>query len=243
MQHADILALAGLRIDGRRPDEMRSIRLRLGVTPMADGSVYYEQGLNKILVNAHGPQEPVRRADDQERGAINVQIVNASFSGTDWKKRRAGGDKRSAEMETSIQHTFEGVVMLELYPRSEIVLVVHVLESDGSALCAIINAVSMALMHAGIAMKDMVVACSVGLVHEQMCQDCTHMEQGSGGAYMPIAIKARSEEVLLISLDARLSVANLEAAMQQAIHGCRKLRVQFEADMKEYMAAMLQEVA
>ena len=241
MQHADILALAGLRVDGRRPDEMRSIRLRLGVTPMADGSVYYEQGLNKILVNAHGPQEPLRRADDQERGAINVQIVNAPFSGTDWKKRRTGGDKRSAEMETSIQHTFEGVVMLELYPRSEIVLVVHVLESDGSTLCAIINATNMALMHAGIAMRDMVVACSVGLVHGQMCQDCTHMEQGNGGAYMPVAIKARSEEILLISLDSRLSIANLEAAMQQAIFACCKLRLQFEADMKEYMSAVLQE--
>ncbi len=241
MLHADILALAGLRVDGRRPDEMRTINHRLGVTPLADGSAYYEQGLNKILVNVHGPQEPSHRTDDQERGEIDVQLELAPFSGSEWKKRRSG-DKRSVEIETIVRQTFEGVVMLELYPRSEIVLVVHVLETDGSLLCAIINATTLALMHAGIAMRDMVVACSVGLVHNQLCQDCSHVEQNSGGAFMPIAIKARSEEILLISLDSRLSIVLLDAAMQQAILGCRKLRELLEADYTEYMVSAIQEM-
>jgi exosome complex component RRP41 len=234
MQHAEILALAGLRVDGRRPEELRSIRHRMGVTPHADGSIYYEQGLNKILVNVHGPQEPVRRPEDQENGTIKVQLLNAAFSGTDWKRRRAG-DKRTTEIETAVQNTLGGVVMLELYPRSEIVLVVHVLESDGSTLCAIINAASLALMHAGVSMRDIAVACSVGMVQGRLCRDCTQVEQNSGGAYLPVALRGRSEEVLLINLDAKLSVDSLESAMQQAIAGCRMQRAFMENAMKEYM--------
>ena len=236
MQHSDILALAGLRVDGRRPNEIRTITHKLGVTQHADGSVYYEQGLNKILASVHGPQEPERRqaVGSDDKGTISVQVINAPFSGTDWKKRRAG-DKRGVETETTIQNTFEGVVLLEQYAKSEIKVVVHVLESDGSTLCAIINAVSMALMHAGIAMQDMVVACSVGMVKQELCLDCTQVEQGGGAAFMPVAVKARTEDILLFNLDARLSIANLEGAMEVALDGCRQLRAHLETAIKEYM--------
>ena len=65
MQHADILAIAGLRVDGRRENDIRSIRHKLGVSQNADGSCYFEQGLNKVLVLVHGPQEPQRKSGDQ----------------------------------------------------------------------------------------------------------------------------------------------------------------------------------
>ena len=64
MQHSDILAIAGLRIDGRRYDELRNINWKIGVEAGADGSVYMEQGLNKILVSVFGPQEQRSRTND-----------------------------------------------------------------------------------------------------------------------------------------------------------------------------------
>jgi len=50
MQQLEILALAGLRLDGRRYDELRTIKAKLSVLPTADGSVYYEQ-VNKYIHN------------------------------------------------------------------------------------------------------------------------------------------------------------------------------------------------
>lgn len=44
MQNFDILALAGLRVDGRRNDEIRSIKHNIALVNYADGSAYYEQG-------------------------------------------------------------------------------------------------------------------------------------------------------------------------------------------------------
>ena len=64
-----------------------------------------------------------------------------------------------------MKSVFESVVMLELYPRSQIDLQIFVLESDGSFRSAAFNAVSLALMNAGIAMRDYLVATNTGLIN------------------------------------------------------------------------------
>ena len=244
MQHAEILALAGLRVDGRRENDVRSVKFRYNVVPLADGSVYYEQGLNKVLVMVHGPQEGggggggggdgLSRSDREERGVLTVSVETAAFSGTERKTRRVG-DRRTAETEAVLKQTLDEVVMLELYPKSEINIVVHVLETDGSVVCSMLNACCLALMVAGISMSDMVVACSVGVIKDRICQDCTQVEQSSGGAYLPIAIKARSEEVIMLQLASRLSLEALEVALRSAVEGCRKLRAIMEDGTKQYI--------
>lgn len=73
MQHSDILALAGLRVDGRRPNEVRTIQHRFGVTSNCDGSVYMEQGLNKVLVAVCGPHEPAKRDNSAEKVCVIIR--------------------------------------------------------------------------------------------------------------------------------------------------------------------------
>ena len=196
MQHADILALAGLRLDGRRYDDIRNVRIRVGSSSSnsssnADGTVYYENGLNKILVAVHGPHEqPIKRKatnDIQDKGSIEVSLHNAPFSGIERKKHRHG-DRRIVEIENAVKDTMSSVIMLELYPRSCINVVIHIFESDGSIICSVLNAVSLACMDAGIQMSDMIISCSAGYVQSQLCQDLTKMEQDNGTAYIPIGI-------------------------------------------------------
>lgn len=43
MQQAEVLSLAGLRLDGRKSDEIRRIQFRLGLIKDSDGSAYLEQ--------------------------------------------------------------------------------------------------------------------------------------------------------------------------------------------------------
>jgi hypothetical protein len=69
------------------------------------------------------------------------------------------------EFQRALKSVFESVIMLELYPRSQIDLQVFVLESDGSYKSAAFNAVSLAIMNAGIAMKDFLVATNSGLLN------------------------------------------------------------------------------
>ena len=63
-----------------------------------------------------------------------------------------------------LKSVFEQVILLDLYPKSQIDVQVFVLESDGSYRSSAFNAVSLALMDAGIAMKDFIVATTAGLL-------------------------------------------------------------------------------
>src|SRR5450756_1808426 len=47
----------GIRLDGRKADELRPVKLQVGVLSNADGSAYIEHGKNKILAAAFGPRE------------------------------------------------------------------------------------------------------------------------------------------------------------------------------------------
>ncbi|HIE19322.1 TPA: exosome complex exonuclease Rrp41, partial [Candidatus Bathyarchaeota archaeon] len=47
----------GIRTDGRKLDELRPIKLEVGILNNADGSAYIEQGKNKILAAVYGPRE------------------------------------------------------------------------------------------------------------------------------------------------------------------------------------------
>lgn len=53
----EYLSPEGLRVDGRRAEELRRIKCQLGVLRRADGSAYYEQGNTKALATVYGPRE------------------------------------------------------------------------------------------------------------------------------------------------------------------------------------------
>jgi exosome complex component RRP41 len=53
----DLLSFKGLRLDGRRANELRQIRCKLGVFSQPDGSAYLEQGNTKVLAAVYGPHE------------------------------------------------------------------------------------------------------------------------------------------------------------------------------------------
>ena len=53
MAGLEILSPEELRLDGRRPHELR----RMGVFKQADGSAYIEMGNTKALATVYGPHE------------------------------------------------------------------------------------------------------------------------------------------------------------------------------------------
>lgn len=231
-----------MRIDGRGSETIRNHRFKVGGNIEADGSAYIEQGLNKVLVLVTGPAEPPKRTSDisEEKGNLVCHILNAPFSGPDWRKRRVG-DRKNSEMESNIVNAFEGVIMLELYPKSQIDVAIHIIEADGSLLCTIINAVTLALMDAGISMTDMICACSCGTIKQNICLDLNQTEQNMASFFLPLAIKARTAEIMFIQLDSRLSVQNLELALKTVTAGCMQICALMEAAAVSAMVSEPQE--
>lgn len=59
MSGLKLLSDYGLRVDGRRPNELRQIKCKLGVFSQPDGSAYLEQGNTKVLAAVYGPHEVI----------------------------------------------------------------------------------------------------------------------------------------------------------------------------------------
>lgn len=136
-----------------------------------------------------------------------------------------------------VEQTIRSAIITDLYLKSQISVVVHVLEADGSILSTILNAVFLALMQAGIAMYDMLTSCTVGYVRGKLVLDMNQTEIAAGGAYLPIVVKAKTDEIVFIQLDSTLTFELLEEAMTQGIRGCKQIRNYQEGVMKQFMQA------
>ncbi|GMF39663.1 unnamed protein product [Phytophthora fragariaefolia] len=85
------------------------------------------------------------------------------------------------EMSLAVKQIFEACVQTQLYPRSQIDVFVQVLHADGGELPASINAITLALIDAGIALNDFVVASSAGYLQQTMlCGEAARGVCGEG---------------------------------------------------------------
>ena len=126
MAGLEILSPEGLRLDGRRPHELRKIVCRMGVFKQADGSAYIEMGNTKALATVYGPHEVTNKSKIlHDRVLVNCQFSMATFS-TGERKKRPRGDRRSTETSMLIRRTFEAAILTQLYPRSQIDIYVQV---------------------------------------------------------------------------------------------------------------------
>src|SRR5207249_1586299 len=77
----------GRRLDGRKADELRPVRIEAGVLRRADGSAYIEWGGNKVLAAVYGPREAhPRHLQDPARALVQCRYNMAPFSVSDRKR-------------------------------------------------------------------------------------------------------------------------------------------------------------
>ena len=224
----------GLRHDGRRIDELRSVKIEVGVLKNANGSAYIEFGKNKIIAAVYGPKEvhPKHMALP-DRAVLRCRYHMSPFS-TDTRKNPAPS-RREIEISKVIREALEPAVMLYDYPRTAIDVFLEVLQSDGGSRCASIAASSVALADAGINLKDLVCACAAGKVGEQVVLDLDDVEDKEGSADMPVAIMPNFEQLTLFQLDGMLSSEQFKQAFSFALDGCKRVhQLQKEALMKKY---------
>ena len=225
----------GIRLDGRKVDELRPAKMEVGVLPNADGSAYLEQGRNKILVGVYGPKEAhPRHIAKQDRAVIQCRYHMAPFS-VDERKSPAPS-RRDVELSKVIREALEPAVFLEYYPRTSIQVFIEILQADGGTRCAGITTAALALADAGIPMKDLVVACAAGKAGGKIALDLMDTEDKVGEADVPVAYMPNLDAITLLQMDGKLSTDEFETAVNMAVEGCKKLyEVQKEALKAKYV--------
>lgn len=223
----------GIRLDGRKIDELRPIKIEVGVLNRADGSCYLEMGGNKIFAAVYGPREVHPRHMQKSTTAIvRYKYSMAAFSVED--RKRPGPDRRSTEVSKVSRQALEPVVFVDKYPRSAIDIFVEVLQADAGTRAAGINAASVALADAGIPMKSLVSACAVGKVDDTLVLDLDKDEDNYGQADMPVAITPNGD-ITLLQMDGHLTGDEFKTGLEMVKKGCADIyEIQKAALMAKY---------
>jgi len=234
MQKPEKLIVDGKRIDGRDFDEMRPIKIVVGPLHRADGSCYIEHGKNKVMAAVYGPREVhPKHLQEATRAIVRYRYNMAPFSVEE--RKRPGPDRRSIEISKVSREALESVILKEYFPRSTIDIFVEILQADAGTRVAALNAASVALADAGIPMKGLISACSVGKVDDTLVLDLCKEEDNYGQADMPVAIVANTGEIALLQMDGHLTREEFERALEMAIDGCKRIyKLQREALLAKY---------
>ncbi len=212
----------GKRLDGRKPDEMRSLKIEAGFLEKADGSAYLELGGNKAIASVYGPREMhPRHKQKTNRAVLRVRYNMAPFSVED--RKRPGPSRRATEISKVAREALEPAVFLERYPRAVIDVSMELLQSSAGTRTAGITAASVALADAGIPMRDMVASIASGKVDDKIVLDLFKEEDQEGSGDMPIAYMPKKDELTLLQMDGDFEPHEFEEALDLAIEGSKKV--------------------
>jgi len=226
----------GKRVDGRQLDELRPIKLEVGILSSADGSAYIEQGKCKILAAVYGPREAhPKHLALPDRALLQCRYHMAPFSVEE--RKSPAPSRREVELSKVIRESLEPAVFLEYYPRASIDLFIEVLQADGGTRCAGITVAALALADAGIPMKDLVVACAAGKADGKLVLDLCDSEDKLGEADVPVAFMPTLDAITLLQMDGNLTLEEFEQAVNIALTGCKQIyKLQKEALKAKYVA-------
>lgn len=223
----------GLRLDGRRADQLRPVKIEVGVLARADGSCYIEMGGNKVIAAVYGPREVhPRHLQEATRAIVRYRYNMASFSVED--RKRPGPDRRSQELSKVSREALEPVILTNFFPRSVIDVFIEVLQADAGTRTAGINAAAVALADAGIPMKSMISSCAAGKVADTIVLDPMKEEDNFGQADLPIAMTP-SGDITLLQMDGDLTRDEFKKAVEMAMLGAKSIyELQRAALVKKY---------
>ena len=212
----------GLRVDGRRLDQLRPVKLEVGVLDKADGSAYIEHGRNKILAAVFGPREAhPKHIALADRAVVRCRYHMAPFS-TDERKSPAPS-RRELELSKVIRESLEPSIMSEYFPRSTIDIFIEVLQADAGTRCAGITSASLALADAGIPLRELVAACAAGKIDGKVVLDLSDIEDKKGDADLPIAFMPKSNAIGLLQMDGSMTEQELSQALEMSVNACRTI--------------------
>jgi polyribonucleotide nucleotidyltransferase len=239
----------GVRLDGRKFDEVRPIWIETGVLPRTHGSAVFTRGETQALVTC-----TLGTADDAQK--------IESFEGESWKSfmlhynfppfsvgevgfmrgpgRREVGHGALAERSLTPMMPTE-----EQFPYT-VRVVSDILESNGSSSMASVCGGSLAMMDAGVPLKSAVAGIAMGLVMDEktgkyaVLSDIAGAEDHYGD--MDFKVAGTASGITALQMDIKVGGITTEV-MRKALEQARRGRMHILDKMTETLSASRQNIS
>lgn len=239
----DVLAAKQLRVDGRKFDQVRDIYTEVAPLPCVHGSAMFQRGETQAIASLTlGTGQDAQKIESLIGGAQERSFMLhynfPPFATGEVKPLRPPGRREIGHgflAETSFinvlptQETFPYVI------RS----VVDVLESNGSSSMATVCATTMALMDAGVPIKEMVSGIAMGLVRDSsgklhILTDILGMEDAFG--LMDFKVTGTDNGIAAFQLDIKDKVGLPRELFEKALEQARTARLHILGEMRKVLA-------
>ncbi|MCJ7457435.1 MAG: polyribonucleotide nucleotidyltransferase [candidate division Zixibacteria bacterium] len=225
----EMILKEGVRIDGRKPNEIRPITCEIGVLPRAHGSALFTRGQTQSLaVTTLGSKMDEQRIEDLEGESTKSYMLHYNFppfSVGEVKPVRGPGRREighGALAERAIQPV---IPKEEVFPYT-VRIVSDILESNGSSSMATVCGGTLSLMDAGVPIKAPVAGIAMGLIKEEektvVLTDILGAEDHYGD--MDFKVTGTRKGITAFQMDIKISGLTL-SIMQEALHQAREARV------------------
>lgn len=197
------------RSDGRRADELRSVKATRGYLAEAEGSVLFEMGGTRLVVSATVEQKVPQWLKGERRGWVTAEYAMLPRSTTvrtprDGVVGRVSG--RSQEIQRLIGRSLRSVVDLKALGERTIWVDCDVIQADGGTRTAAITAGFLALADALALLKErgeferlplhgLVAATSVGVVGDAALLDLRYEEDVAAEVDMNVVMTSSGDFV------------------------------------------------
>jgi polyribonucleotide nucleotidyltransferase len=238
-----------MRIDGRRPEEIRPISCEVGLISRTHGSGLFARGLTQVLtLLTLGPISDVQKIDDlslDERKRYLHHYNFPPFSVGETGMLR-GPRRREIGHGALAERALVSIIPDESEFPYAIRLVSEVLSSNGSTSMASVCASTLALLDAGVPLRDKkaVAGIAMGLIKEEdkvvVLTDIQGIEDKSGD--MDFKVAGTEDGITALQMDMKIhgiSVETLERALGQA----REARMYILRKISETLAEPRQELS
>jgi polyribonucleotide nucleotidyltransferase len=237
------------RHDGRRFDEVRTISSEVGVLPRTHGSALFTRGETQALVTVTlGTSEDmqiidtVQEPDHKKRFMLHYNFP--PFSVGEVKFLRGPG-RREIGHGMLAERSLKAVMPHPTKFPYTVRVVSEILESNGSSSMASVCGGCLALMDAGVPIKQPVAGISVGLVQEDHGKFALLTDiQGDEDHYgdMDFKVAGTADGITALQMDIKVSGITAEI-MTKALDQARRGRMHILEKMKEVLAAPRQSIS
>ena len=200
-----------MRIDGRKQNQLRKLKITKGFTKNAEGSVLIEMGNTRVLCNASIELGVPPYLLGKGKGWVTAEYSMLPRATNERNSRDIGKLKlspRSAEIQRLIGRALRGVVDLYALGERSIIVDCDVLEADGGTRTASITGAFMALYIAceglvkqglieKMPIKQFVAAISVGIKDNETLLDLCYLEDSKADVDMNVVMTEDGEFIEL----------------------------------------------
>ncbi|HVP14903.1 MAG TPA: polyribonucleotide nucleotidyltransferase [Terriglobales bacterium] len=219
----------GVRADGRRIDDIRTVTVEVGVLPRTHGSCLFTRGETQALaVCTLGTKQDEQRIEELEGQSWKSYMLHYNFPPYSVGEVRPirGPGRREIGHGALAERAIEPVIPSDTSFPYTIRLVSDILESNGSSSMATVCGSSMALMDAGVPVKAPVAGIAMGLIKEDdrvaVLTDILGVEDHLGD--MDFKVTGTRDGVTAFQMDTKIGGIPFKV-MADALESARKGRL------------------